>query len=89
MWCRKCYTTGTNQLFHVNSPVTRGESQGSAKEAREARERLQGIWKGKIRDPNDFLRARDGYHLLVPFECDLCIFRKLRKVDPMENVSQD
>ena len=37
----------------------------------------------------DFLQARDGEHLMTPFECDLCIFRKLRKADPRPNVSQD
>ena len=37
----------------------------------------------------DFLRARDGEHLMTPFECDLCIFRKLRKIDPRPDNSQD
>ena len=37
----------------------------------------------------EFLQARDGEHLMTPFECDLCIFRKLRKADPRLNVSQD
>ena len=29
-----------------------------------------------------YLHARDGDHTLVPFECDLCIFRKLRQSEP-------
>ena len=69
--------------------MTHGGQKGNAKEIQETRERLQGLWKGKIRDPMDFLQARDGDHLMTPFECDLCIFRKLRKVDPTPNISQD
>ena len=37
----------------------------------------------------DFHEARDGDHILIPFECDLCIFRKLRKVDPLVISSKD
>ena len=37
----------------------------------------------------DFHEARNEDHLLVPFECDLCIFRKLRCTDPISNVSED
>jgi hypothetical protein len=35
------------------------------------------------RASNDFLVARDGDHLLVPFECDLCIFRKPQGCNPI------
>ena len=47
------------------------------------------IWKGKVRDPSDFHVARRGDHLMTPFECDLCIFRKLKKRDPLEGHAQD
>jgi hypothetical protein len=46
------------------------------------RERLQGAW-GKSHEPDDeFHFARNGDHCMVPFECDLCIFRKLKKRSP-------
>eukprot|EP00978_Attheya_sp_CCMP212_P024097 scaffold75219_cov30-Attheya_sp.AAC.2 len=34
---------------------------------------------GKHRSPNDFLIGRNGDHTMISFECDLCIFRKLRR----------
>jgi hypothetical protein len=46
------------------------------------RERLQMAW-GKSHEPDDeFHFARDGDHCMVLFECDLCIFRKLKKRSP-------
>ena len=47
------------------------------------------VWRGKDLKDRDFHEARDGDHLLAPFECDLCIFRKLRGIDPLINFSQD
>ena len=38
-------------------------------------------WKPD-KDRMRFLQAREGDHLLVPFECDLCIFRNLTKRNP-------
>jgi hypothetical protein len=43
--------------------------------------RLQKIWGAKLRPKGDYARARDGDHVMVPFECDLCVFRKLRDTD--------
>jgi hypothetical protein len=46
------------------------------------RERLQVAW-GKMHEPDDeFHFARNGDHCMVPFECDLCVFRKLKKRSP-------
>ena len=45
--------------------------------------RIVKAWgRKKAKHKNEFLYARDGDHLLTPFECDLCIFRKLRKDNP-------
>ena len=41
------------------------------------------------RDPCAFLKGRNGDHLHVPFECDLCIFRKLKGVNPSTSRSED
>jgi len=51
--------------------------------------RLEQAWAGKVRDSSDFLVARDGDHLLVPFECDRCIFLKLRGCLPDTRSSCD
>ena len=53
------------------------------------REKLEGVWKKKLRNVLDFHKARDGYHIIIPFECNLCIFRKLRKVEPLVISSKD
>ena len=37
----------------------------------------------------DYLKARDGDSILVPFECDLCVFRKLRQENPVSSNPQD
>lgn len=36
-----------------------------------------------------FLRARDGDHLMVPFECDLCHFRNCCLRDPILDSERD
>ena len=33
--------------------------------------------------------GREGDHLLIPFECDLCIFRKLKKMNPLLESTRD
>ena len=37
----------------------------------------------------EFNRGRDGYHRMCPFECDSCIFHKLRGSDPNLNPEID
>ena len=49
---------------------------------------LEMVCKGKLRDLDDFHERRYGDHLIFPFECNLCTFRKLRGVDSIEGVSQ-
>jgi hypothetical protein len=36
-----------------------------------------------------FRVARDGDHLLTPFQCDLCCFRNLQKRDPVASLPKD
>jgi hypothetical protein len=38
---------------------------------------------------DEYLVGRNGDHLLVPFECDLCIFRKLRGYEPSLELEED
>lgn len=51
--------------------------------------RLEELWSTLHRDTEDFSHGRDGDHMLVCFECDLCIFRKLRRIDPNEKSEKD
>jgi hypothetical protein len=44
------------------------------------------------RPPEEKLRyrhARDGDHLLTPFQCDLCMFRNLQHRNPIPQNHQD
>jgi hypothetical protein len=53
-------------------------------------DRLQSMWGSKLQRPMDYKQARDGDHLLVPFECDACIYNKLGKTTITEtNRNQD
>jgi len=44
--------------------------------------RIQQVWGKKLRNKLDFMKGRDGDHLLIPFECDRCIFLKLKHTLP-------
>jgi hypothetical protein len=80
MWCGGCYTSDPKVTFFVNKLESEGgESERDPKD----RARLQKAWGKKHRSENDFHQARDGDHTLVPFECDLCIFRKLKGRSPV------
>jgi hypothetical protein len=46
------------------------------------RQMLIAAWGKRHRPGNQYKSARNGDHALVPFECDLCIFRKLRGHTP-------
>ena len=87
MWCGGCYTSDNTLHFHVASLGNEKGEKG--RENQEESARMQTIWKGKIRDPTDFHVGRRGDHLMTPFECDLCIFRKLKMMDPDLKSPQD
>ena len=40
------------------------------------------LWKHKKPDPKQFHTARDGDHLLTPFQCDVCVFRRVYSRSP-------
>jgi hypothetical protein len=44
---------------------------------------LAAAWGKKHQAIDDFLIGHNGVHLLVPFECELCIFRKLKSHNPI------
>ena len=43
---------------------------------------IDGFWKTKSPNPNDFEEARNGDNLICPFLCDLCIFHVVRHTEP-------
>ena len=47
----------------------------------EDEERFDKGWRRKWEE-DKFMHARDGDHLMTQFECDLCIFRKLKHRSP-------
>ena len=63
-----------------------GRNQGKG---RESRTEWNNPWGDKHRKPTDFKSARPGDGLFVPFECDYCIFHKLRGTDPKLNSPTD
>ena len=67
--------------FHVNKLEEEKDPREQA--------RLETKWGKKGQRPNDYLVGRDGDSILIPFECDLCVFRKLRFCDPNLNSPTD
>jgi hypothetical protein len=57
--------------------VVNGSVQEESNE--EDQNRLELSWGNKHQSKSDFHHARNGDHLMVPFECDECVFVKLRK----------
>jgi len=51
-------------------------------------ERFKGAWK-RVWDGTEYLHAREGDHLITPFECDLCIFLKLKGRYPNGQMDDD
>jgi hypothetical protein len=73
----------------ILSPVKQREGFDLGVSHEVENERVHREWGNKHRSPNEYLVACDGGHLLVPFECDLCIFRKLRSYGPLLTSEQD
>jgi hypothetical protein len=85
MWCGECYTSDLDVLF----PVKKKEGFEEGSISLEDKERVQRAWGNKHRAPDEYMVGRNGDHLLIPFECDLCIFRKLRHHEPLATSEQD
>jgi hypothetical protein len=43
---------------------------------------MSNVWQVDPKDKNKFHKARMGDHLMVPFECNTCFFRKLFSREP-------
>jgi hypothetical protein len=86
MWCGECYTSNPDILFQIKGRV---EEEAERENDPLIQERLTSAWGKKHRSEKDYKVARDGDHMLVPFECDLCIFRKLKSRNPLPGNQQD
>ena len=78
MWCAKCYTSNDYIRFHVRSKPGFDEEE----------DRVKSAWTA-VSFPNEYLVARDGDHLITPFECDLCVFVKLKGRYPVSQSEPD
>ena len=52
-------------------------------------DRLVSSWDPPPQEENEYQTARNGDHLMAPFECDFCIFRKFKHREPMRDNNQD
>jgi hypothetical protein len=82
---RRMLASHPNILFHVKQK----ESFDDKDKSEEDEERGAWSWGNKHRAPYEYLAGRNGDHLMIPFECDLCIFRKLCKQDPLPTSESD
>jgi hypothetical protein len=60
-----------------------------ARAKEEEDERLVARWAAKHQSPSDYLVGREGDSLVCPFECDLCVFRKMKGLSPQSGNIQD
>ena len=87
-WCGECYISEDKSHFHVNYLVTNSSQSASQTKEKDVLERDQ-RWKEKSIDPNDYHEARNGDHALTPFECDSCVFIKLKRRKPIMGDHKD
>ena len=67
IWCGRCYTLSDSIKFHIRTKPIEDEDEG----------RFERAWSSQWED-DQHQSARDGDHLITPFECDQCIFLKLK-----------
>jgi hypothetical protein len=66
-----------------------GEEEEERENDPQLQQRMKSAWGNKHWSAKDFLTGRDGDHLLIPFECNVCIFRKLKGRNPIPSNAQD
>jgi hypothetical protein len=82
MWCGKCYTSAPHPRFFTADPDNLFSEEGDD-------DRLVSGWKPKSSDKGRYRQGRDGDDLLVAFECDYCVFRKVYERPPDESLEKD
>ena len=51
--------------------------------------RSENLWRRKAINEKDFEEGRNGDHLITPFQCDLCVFRRIKGIDPNSSSESD
>ena len=69
-------------MFHVHGTEKDKEEAGDLDD-----DRLVQDWNQVSK--TDFHHARNGDHLMSPFECDLCVFRAVTERNPSKNIGRD
>ena len=83
--CGQCFSLEGKTSF----PIKREEYKTNENTNSRDVQRLELAWKEKHQKRNDFLQARNGDHLLIPYECPLCVFRILKGRSPMAGSQSD
>ena len=71
-WCGTCYTSHWKLKFHRQLDQRRAKANPALNEK----------WRNKNPDKNKYEVARAGDSLAVPFQCNLCVFRRITDRDP-------
>lgn len=82
MWCGGCYTSAPHPEFYTADPDNLFSEEGDD-------DRLVSGWKAKNSNKGRYRQGRDGDDLLVAFECDFCVFRKVYGRPPNETLELD
>ena len=82
-WCPGCYISDNSETFHVYQSDAGGELDD------QDLDRMANVWRATKEDAMKFHEARTGDHFMIPFECDLCVFRKLYFRDPRVDHATD
>ena len=72
-WCGPCYTPHPTDKFHINLPA---DEDGYS-------------WLAHEEDQFRFRQARNGDHLMTPFQCDWCLFRLVTGRVPRSTARHD
>jgi hypothetical protein len=72
-WCGACYVSHPLDKFHIQAPV---DEEGFS-------------WLVNDDDQFRFRQARNGDHLMTPFQCDWCLFRLLTGRAPRASSQHD
>ena len=63
--------------FHIRDQVVKNEE-----------ERFDEKWRSKV-DKGKYRTGREGDHIIAPFECEICVFIKLKNRHPHKGSKED
>ena len=86
-WCEKLLYPGGQTPFPHCIQTDSGDGYDS--DRRGSKDNISHRWKQKDSIPLNFMEAHNGDHIVCPFECDDCIFRKLRRSKSNQNCPKE